>query len=37
MIQRGCFDGLPEGADREQVETHCQAARQALRPSAIPT
>jgi uncharacterized membrane protein len=36
MIQRGCFDGLPEGADREQVEASYQTTRRALRPSAIP-
>jgi uncharacterized membrane protein len=36
MINRGCFEGLPEGADREQVEANYQAARLALRSSALP-
>jgi uncharacterized membrane protein len=35
MIQRGCFDGLPEEADREQVEACYRAAKLALRSSAI--
>jgi uncharacterized membrane protein len=36
MIQRGCFDGLPEEADREQVEARYQTAKLALQSSAIP-
>jgi len=36
MINQGCFEGLPEGADREQVEATYQATRQALQSSVIP-
>jgi uncharacterized membrane protein len=36
MINRSCFEGLPEGSDREQVEASYQAARRALQSSAIP-